>query len=90
MTEGSGADRSEKLSGAEIGKDAVQATIEAAATTVGEVATILTRAVREVATAVGDFATEVFEIRDASRKAADDSGAGDVPIPEVDEQVEDE
>jgi ABC-type transporter Mla subunit MlaD len=90
MTEGSTSDHGgEKLSGAEIGKDAVQSTIEAAATAVGEVATILTKAVRDVATTVGDFATEVFEIRDASRKAADDAGAVDVPIPEVDEQVED-
>jgi len=65
-------DNGEKLSGAEIGKDAVQSTIEAAATTVGQVATIVTQAVREVATAVGDFATEVFEIREAAKKAQDD------------------
>jgi len=32
----------------------------------------VTAAVRDVATAIGDFATEVFEIRDASRKAAED------------------
>ena len=62
----------EKLSGAEIGKDAVQSTIEAAASTVGEVATILTQAVRDVATAIGGFATEMFEIREASGKAAAD------------------
>ena len=42
---------------------------EAAATTVGEVATISTGAVRDVATAIGGFATEVFEIREATRKA---------------------
>ena len=66
MTEENG----EKLSGAEIGKDAVQSTIEAAAGTVGEVATIVTAAVRDVATAIGGFATELFEIREASRKAA--------------------
>jgi ABC-type transporter Mla subunit MlaD len=77
----------ERLSSAEIGKDAVQATIEAAAGTVGEVATILTNAVSDVATAIGDFATEVFEIRDASRKAAD-AGA-DQPIPAVDDQLDD-
>ena len=57
------------LSKGEIAKDAIQAGAEAAATTVGEVATILTRAVGEVAAAVGGFATEVFEIRDASRRA---------------------
>lgn len=79
-----------KLSGAEIGKDAVQSTIEAAASTVGEVATILTNAVRDVATAVGGFATEVFEIREASRKAAGDTGAADVPIPEVEDAVADQ
>jgi hypothetical protein len=83
MTEENG----EQISGAEIGKDAVQSTIEAAATTVGEVATILTNAVRDVATAVGGFATEVFEIRDASRKAAGDTA--DVPIPAVEDQLED-
>ena len=34
-------------------------------------ATIITGAVRDVATAIGGFATEVFEIREASRRAAD-------------------
>jgi hypothetical protein len=62
----------ERLSDAEIGKDTIQATVEAAAGTVGQVATIITSAVRDVATALGDFATEVFEIRDAARKAQDD------------------
>jgi phage-related protein len=62
----------DKLSNAEIGKDAVQSTVEAAATAVGEVATIVTNAVRDVASAIGGFATEVFEIREASRKAHSD------------------
>jgi hypothetical protein len=78
----------EQLSGAEIGKDAVQSTIEAAAGTVGQVATIITAAVRDVATALGDLATEVFEIREASRKAAEDGA--DVPIPAVEDQLEDQ
>jgi hypothetical protein len=77
----------QRLTDAEIGKDAVQATVEAAASTVGQVATIVTAAVRDVATAVGDFATEVFEIREASRKAAEEGA--DVPIPAVDEQLDD-
>jgi hypothetical protein len=68
----------DRLSRAEIGKDAVQATAEAAAHTVGEVTGIITGAVRDVAKSVGGFATEVFEIRDASRRAAqeheDDAG----------------
>ncbi|MDE0777595.1 hypothetical protein [Nocardioides sp.] len=62
-------DPEEHLTKAEIGKDAIQSTAEAAATTVGEVATIITGAVRDVATAIGGFATEVFEIREATRKA---------------------
>jgi hypothetical protein len=62
----------EKFSGAEIGKDAVQSTVEATASAVGEVATIITAAVRDVATAVGGLATELFEIREASKKAQDD------------------
>jgi hypothetical protein len=78
----------ERLSNTEIGKDAVQSTIEAAATTAGEVATIVTRAVRDVATAIGGFATEVFEIREASRKAAEDGAAQ--PIPAVGRQLDDE
>ena len=76
----------EKLSNAEIGKDAVQSTVEAAAATVGEVATIVTSAVREIAAALGGFATEVFEIRESSRKAAAEHA--DEPIPAVEDQLE--
>ena len=65
---------------------AVQSTIEAAATTVGEVAGILTQAVRDVATAIGGFATEVFEIREAARRAAEDGT--DQPIPSIEQQLD--
>lgn len=58
------------LSRAEIRKDAAQDAVEAAAGMVGQVATIITGAVRDVAGAVGGFATELFEIRDSARKAA--------------------
>ena len=86
MTEENG----DKLSGAEIGKDAVQSTVEAAASTVGEVATIVTNAVRDVATALGGLATEVFEIREAARKAAEDGpDAGEVPLPAAEDQLGD-
>jgi hypothetical protein len=60
----------ERLSKAEIRKDAVQNTVEAAAGTVGQVATIITAAVKDVAGTVGGFATELFEIRDQARRAA--------------------
>jgi len=58
------------LSRSEIRKDAVQSTVEAAATAVGQVTTILTGAVRDLAGALGGFATEVFEIRDSARRAS--------------------
>lgn len=62
----------DRFSRAEIGKDAVQSAAEAAARTVGEVTTIITTAVKDVAGAVGGFATEVFEIRETARKATED------------------
>ena len=57
------------LSKGEIRKDAVQGAVEATATAAGEVATILTTAVKDVASALGGLATEVFELRDAARRA---------------------
>jgi hypothetical protein len=60
------------LSRAEIRKDAVQDVVQAAATTVGQVTSIVTGAVRDVAGALGGFATEIFAIRDSARKAAGD------------------
>lgn len=62
------------LSRAEINKDSIQATAEAAAQTVGQVATIITAAVKDVAEAIGGFATEVFEIRDSAKKASEEHG----------------
>ena len=38
----------------------------------GQVAKIITKAVQDVAGAVGGFATEVYEIRDAAKKASDE------------------
>lgn len=77
-------DGRDRLTRGEITKDALQAGAEAAAHTVGEVATIVTRAVGEVASAVGGFATEIFEIRDSSRRALSDQvgEAPDVPVVE--------
>ncbi|WP_432479530.1 hypothetical protein [Nocardioides sp. GXQ0305] len=63
----------DRLSRAEIRKDVIQDTVEAAATTVGQVAGIVSTAVRDVAGALGGFATEVFEIRDSARRATEDS-----------------
>jgi len=60
----------DRLSPAEIRKDSVQGAVEAVAGTVGEVTSILTRAVQDVTKAVGGLATELFEIRDSARKAS--------------------
>ena len=57
------------LSASEIRKDAVQGAVEAGATAVGQVTSIVAHAVKDVAGAVGSFATEVFEIRDSARRA---------------------
>jgi hypothetical protein len=65
----------ERLSKTEIRKDAVQNTVEAAAGAVGQVATIITGAVKDVAGTVGGLATELFEIRDQARRAAADQGS---------------
>jgi hypothetical protein len=62
----------DRLSKAEIKKDTLQHTVEAGVDTVAAVGTIVTRAVREVAQVVGGFATEVFEIREASRRAGEE------------------
>ena len=65
----------EHLSKTEIGKDAVQEIVAAGASAVGEVASIITTAVKDVANTVGGFATEVFEIRDSALKAREQNQA---------------
>lgn len=80
--------RQDHFSRPEIGKDAVQSTVEAAADTVGQVAKIITKAVQDVAGAVGEFATEVYEIRDAAKKATDehvDAAEPELPEPSAPE-----
>jgi hypothetical protein len=72
----------ERLSKAEIRKDAVQNTVEAAAGTVGQVATIITAAVKDVAGTVGGFATELFEIREQARRASADQTVDETPAPD--------
>ena len=64
---------------AEIRKDALQDTVEATATAVGTVTTIVTTAVRDIARAVGGFATEVFEIRESARRATEDAEPSEQP-----------
>lgn len=63
----------ERLSRTEIAKDAVQHTVEVGAETVAAVSSIVLGAVRDVASTLGGFATEMFEIRDAARRASEES-----------------
>ena len=59
----------DKLSKAEIRKDALQEGVTAASHAVGSVTTIITTAVGDIARTLGGFATELFEIRDSARRA---------------------
>ena len=61
------------LSKSETRKDTVQVLVESGAAHVGRIANIVTGAVREVTRELGGFATEVFEMRDASRRAEADA-----------------
>lgn len=61
------------ISKAEIRKDALQDGVEATTHAVGQVTNILVGAVGDVAKAVGGLATDLFEIREASKRATADS-----------------
>ncbi|MHA3023727.1 hypothetical protein ACXPWS_26095 [Mycobacterium sp. BMJ-28] len=61
----------DRLSKTEITKDALQEGVESVASTVGEVAAIITTAVKDVANAIGGLATDAFAIRDAAKQAAE-------------------
>ncbi|MEV4421677.1 hypothetical protein AB0L40_17095 [Patulibacter sp. NPDC049589] len=56
-------------------KDLVQEAVESGATHVGRIATIVTGAVRDVAREIGSFATDVFEMREASGRALKEHAA---------------
>jgi hypothetical protein len=64
----------DRLSKAEINKDALQETVEAGVQTVSQVMSIITGAVRDVTTTIGGFATDAFEIREGVRKAKAELG----------------
>jgi len=62
----------DRLTRGEIRKDAIQSTVEAAASTVGQLTSIVTTAVRDIAGVLGGFATELYDIRDSARRATAD------------------
>jgi hypothetical protein len=66
----------------EIRKDTAQVIVESAATHIGRIATIVTGAVREVTHEMGEWASDVFEIREAASVAERVSaGEDDVDTP---------
>ena len=56
-------------------KDTIQVVVESGATHVGSIVSIVVGAVRDVTREIGDWATDVFEIRDAARRARADAEA---------------
>ena len=70
-------------------KDTVQVAVETAFRHVGQIAGIITGAGREVTRELGNWATEVFEMREAARRAradrdtaaVDETPAGDETAP---------
>ncbi len=61
------------LSRREIRKDAVQQSAEAAINATGRVTGMIFETVRNITTEIGTFATEIFEIREASKRAGKDN-----------------
>lgn len=68
-------DSREHLSKGEIRKDALQEGFDATASAVGQVGGLVLGAVRDIGRTVGNLASDLYEIRDAARRAGDD-GAG--------------
>ncbi|WLP91737.1 MULTISPECIES: hypothetical protein [Gordonia] len=54
-------------------KDIIQELVESTATHVGQIASIITTAVADVAREVGEIITDGFEMREAARRAGADS-----------------
>ncbi len=62
-------------------KDTVQELTESAATHIGNIATIITGAIRDIARETGDWLTDFIEMREASRRAqADEENSAAEPV----------
>jgi hypothetical protein len=55
-------------------KDTLQVAIESGATHVGQIVGIVAGAVRDVTRELGDWATDIFEMREAAKRAEADDG----------------
>jgi hypothetical protein len=65
------------LDKAETRKDTLQVAIDSGATHVGQIMGIVVGAVRDVTRELGDWATDLFEMRDAAKRAEADKGPVD-------------
>jgi hypothetical protein len=73
-------------------KDTAQVIVESGATRVGHIMMIIAGTVRDVTREIGELATDVFEMREASRRAAEAEAEADaraqVETPAAPEQLE--
>jgi len=70
---------SDTLTTLETRKDTIQVVVESGATHLGGIFGIVLGAVRDVTREVGDWATDLFEIREAARRAQADTDARSEP-----------
>jgi hypothetical protein len=68
-------EQEQMVSPIERAKDTAQVLTESAATHVGRIALIVTKAVGEVAHEAGEWLTDVFEMRDAAARAGEDEAS---------------
>jgi hypothetical protein len=61
------------VSEAESTKDTIQVVTESAAEHAGKIATILTTAVQDIAREVGEWVSDLIEMREASQRAREDT-----------------
>lgn len=71
----------DNISKAEIRKDAIQDSVEAVTHAVGQGTQIVVGAVSGLAKTVGGLATDLFEIREAAKRASADADSGDLAAP---------
>ena len=69
------------LSKAETRKDVVQVVVESGATHAGRIAGIVSGAVRDVTRELGEFTSELFEMREATKRAETDRHAAEEQAP---------
>jgi hypothetical protein len=76
------------LSDLEISKDTVQTLVESGFEHVGKIASIITAAGRDITRELGDWATDMFEMREAAARAkADRLHAEDGLAPREDDEI---